>query len=116
MGRKIVTLSNGNVIEYKIVKGTAYHVATPEVVVNLLEHARGNGLIVKIVYGDVKSGKPWGDHPEIGTVGRSMGEIKIPLVVPANDIGGPAILSDSIVDLYFKNEDGKFKKVYTARK
>jgi hypothetical protein len=96
---KTITLPNGNTIEYKIKDGTAYHKETRESVINALEYARKNNKRIRLFYGDVKTGKCWlEEYDTIGYVGRSIGDIKIPLLIKnRNSIGGPGILDDCIV-------------------
>lgn len=58
------TLPNGNVVQYKIRNGTAYHEDTPEEVVRILESARqsGRGILLRFCYGDTKTGRDWGGN------------------------------------------------------
>jgi hypothetical protein len=101
-------LSNGNVIEYQIVNGTAYHKETPAEVVRALEDARKYGTRLLLEYGDTKTGKGWGDvHDVTGTVGRSTGAIKVPLLVHnRRSMGGGAILDHCIVSIQFSRRHG----------
>lgn len=96
-------LDNGNTIDYKIINGTAYHVATPDSVVNLLEQSLKShgGQRIRVFYGDKDTGKDWLDeYDTIGFIGRSTGKIKIPLLVKRNDShGGGAVMDDCIVKI-----------------
>lgn len=52
---------------------------------------------VRIIYGDVASGRPWGDIV-IGYIGKSTGEIPVPLIIyNSRSSGGAAILTESIL-------------------
>jgi hypothetical protein len=108
------TLSNGSTIYYKIFNGTAYHAATKNEVVNILEDARINSRKVRlrIHLGDPITGKPWSDKPENGYIGRSTGRIKIPLLIPRIDsMGGPGLLDDCIIRICEK-KNGTYREVY----
>lgn len=84
---------------YKVVNGTSYHLETPDDVVQVLEDAKKNRTRVRIFYGDTKTGLDWMEENDvIGTIGRSCGTTKIPLLIKnSNSIGGGAILTNCIV-------------------
>jgi hypothetical protein len=86
-------------MEYNIVNGTAYHVDTPKEVVKALENARIGEYRIRIFYGDKKNGRGWNDEQNsIGTVGRSNGKYKIPLLIHSKrSSGGGAILDNCII-------------------
>lgn len=79
--------------------GTSYGNGTPDAVIALLESARASGARLRLFYGDQKTGKSWHEENDvIGTVSRSGGQIKIPLLIPnARSTGGGGILTGSIV-------------------
>ena len=79
--------------------GTTYHDDTPEHVIFVLEWARRTGTRVRLFYGDRKTGRDWGEENSVtGTVGRSTGTVKIPLLISrSNALGGLAILDNCIV-------------------
>lgn len=85
--------------EYQVVNGTFYDSRTPTEVINVLEKARLNRTRLHISLGDVTTGRDWLEEFEcFGFVGRSMGRIKVPLVLPlSRSIGGGAILDHCIV-------------------
>ena len=88
-------------VKYKVVNGTSYNVETNPTVVQLLEQARQSRARVQLYYGDAKTGRDWCEcHDVRGTIGRSMGPIKIPLLVSevTND-GGFGVLDSAIVRL-----------------
>ncbi len=87
--------------KYKIINGTAYHTETSDKVIQALETARQNKQRIKIYFGDAITGKDWNEvHDTTGTIGRSTGEIKIPLLIKtARSAGGAAILDHCIVKI-----------------
>jgi hypothetical protein len=99
--------------EYRIENGTAYHIDTPIRVIEILEKARQNRTRIRIWYG--KNGHCWNDEfGTIGTVGRSTGQYKIPLLIKnRRSIGGAAILDDCIVRIDVNYGRGKIVTVYT---
>jgi hypothetical protein len=82
--------------------GTYYHDTTPRKVIDALEHAMRTRARVRLFYGDAKTGRDWLQEWNVtGRVGRSMGPIKIPLLLSSSrSIGGGAILTDSIVRMF----------------
>jgi hypothetical protein len=93
--------TGGEADKYKVVGGTSYHKETPDEVVRALETARNTGSRVKLYYGDVKTGRDWHEeYDTVGTVGRSTGEIKIPLLIKTGrSLGGGGILDHCIVKI-----------------
>ena len=81
--------------------GTYYREGVPREVVSALEAARTNGSKVRLFIGDTKTGECWHDEFDVyGTIGRSMGPIRIPLLIHTRrSMGGGAILVDCIVRL-----------------
>jgi hypothetical protein len=100
-------LSNGNTIKYKITPdGTAYHQDTPDALVAILERLRENKTRVRIYLGDSKTGQDWEEQFDVfGTIGRSTGRIKIPLMVAnSRSMGGGGLLDDCIVKIEYANK------------
>jgi hypothetical protein len=91
----------GELDKYTEVNGTFYQKGTPQAVINALENARNNKTRVKIFYGDPETGRDWHEeHDTTGTIGRSTGSIKIPLLISTSrSMGGGAILTKNIVKL-----------------
>lgn len=89
-------------IKYKLFNGTSYHKETPQEVINILEWSRETKTRLTLDYGDIKTGKSWGETYDIdGHIGRSMGKIKIPLLIKtARSIGGDGILDHCIIGIY----------------
>ena len=81
--------------------GTAYHIETSQQMIELLERIREEGTRVRFHWGDVKTGKDWGDIYDVsGTIGRSIGNYKIPLLIHnSRSYGGGAILTHCIVKI-----------------
>lgn len=85
--------------EYKIVNGTYYDKDTPDKVIQILERFRGTNQRIRVFYGDTKTGRNYGDEFDtMGYVRRSMGPIKVPILVHnSRSIGGGHMLDSSIV-------------------
>jgi len=94
-----------------VVNGTTYKDDTPTKVIDILEAARLNHvedsygrpvrgrLRLRLHYGDIKTGHPWGDS-ETGQIGRSTGTVKIPLLIKTRrSMGGGGILDNCIVKI-----------------
>lgn len=88
-------------MNYKIVNGTYYNEDTPDKVIAILENSRLTKKRILIVYGDVKKGTVWDrGTPERGHVGRSTGNIKIPLLIrTSRSLGGTALLDNCIIKI-----------------
>lgn len=66
----------------------------------ILEAYRLSGRTLRVFLGDAQTGRDWLDeHDVTGTIGRSMGPIKIPLLVPKGKDGGCGLLTACIVRL-----------------
>lgn len=105
-GRVVSTSSlfadGGTVAEkFKVVDGTSYHADTPDKVINILEESRKNKTRLILDYGDRTTGQSWGERYDIkGHIGRSTGEVKIPLLIyNARSMGGGGVLDNSIVKI-----------------
>jgi len=81
--------------------GVYYHADTPRPVVDALERARSSHATIRLFTGDLATGKEWFDEYDVcGTVGNSMGPIKIPILLTSpRSHGGGAISDNSIVRL-----------------
>ncbi len=78
---------------YKVVNGTSYAEHTPDAVIRALEGAHQSGRRIRIrigfterhedvLSGKAKVGRDWLDEFESeGTVGRSMGPQRVPLLI-----------------------------------
>lgn len=81
------------------VNGTTYDSRTPAAVITALESARANGTRIRLWLGDANTGKAWAEEYDvIGTISRSMGPMKIPLLIHSRrSMGGGGILTACIV-------------------
>ena len=81
--------------------GTAYHEETPDGVWRALEWARQRGYVVRLWLGDRKTGQDWGDENDVvGRISRSMGPVRIPLLIHNNrSTGGTGILDHCILKI-----------------
>lgn len=95
-----VELPNGALIQYRIANGTAYHIDTCSDVVRTIENARLSHRRIRVYYGDVKTGRDWGEiHDVRSYVSRSCGsKVKIPILLyNSRSRGGSAILDQCII-------------------
>jgi hypothetical protein len=90
-----------------IVNGTTYDDKTDPDVVKVLEAARESGTRIRLHYGDRETGRDWLEECEVnGTVGRSGGTVKIPLLIATSrSLGGGGILDRCIVRITSKGRD-----------
>ncbi len=81
--------------------GTYYRDTTPRAVIDGIERAYRTGERIRLWTGDLETGRNWyDDHDVTGTVGRSMGLIRVPLLIASpRSSGGGAIGTTSIVCL-----------------
>lgn len=86
---------------YKIYNGTWYCFDTSDRVIQILDNAMNKHERIRVFYGDNETGCDWCEFFDtIGYVGRSYGNVKIPLLIKNNrSIGGLGILDGSIVKI-----------------
>jgi len=104
---KTETINGGT---YKVSEsGTYYHIETKDAVINALEKARANRTRVRLFWGDVETGKCWNDIYDItGTIGRSTGTVKIPLLIHnSRSMGGGGILTHCILKIKETGKNGR---------
>jgi hypothetical protein len=84
---------------YQTINGTFYDVRTPAEVIRVLESARQSQIRLHVSLGDVETGRDWlEEFDSHGYVGRSMGPIKVPLLIAnSRSLGGGAMLDHCIV-------------------
>ena len=101
-------------VEYTKVNGTSYNIETNEEVIKVLEQCRKDKTRIVLDYGDPKTGESWGETFDIiGYVGRSMGSVKVPLLLYNNrSVGGGEILTHRIIGI--KTSNGK-KELYKLK-
>lgn len=87
--------------EYKVVNGTYYDPRTPEEVVRVLERARLNNTRIRIYLSDTETGRSWLEEYDVeGYVGRSMGPVRIPILLHnSRSTGGGGILTHCVVKI-----------------
>lgn len=93
---------------YKVIEGTSFHKNTPLSVCNILNSIMHNwNQKIRIFYGDTKTGLDWNEsYDTFGFIGRSSGEVKIPLIIYSKrSFGGPGILDDCIVRITIDKKD-----------
>ena len=85
-----------------VINGTTYK-APPELAL-VIERCRNSGKRFQFHLGDSETGRAWGDV-DIGRLGRSMGPIKIPIVLSnSRSIAGPGLLDYCVVKIEFANK------------
>ena len=79
-------------------RNTWYDARTPAGVQVALEAAIRSKDRLRIFNGDSVTGRDWmEEYDTIGRIGRSCGAMKVPLLVPKGEDGGPALLTHCIV-------------------
>lgn len=94
--------------DYKVVDGTSFHKDTPMQVCRILNNAINNrSQKIRIFYGDKETGIDWNEsYDTFGFIGRSIGPIKIPLMIHSKrSLGGSGILDDNIVRITIDKKD-----------
>jgi len=88
-------------IDHPASKATTFDPHTPDRVKSILEDARLKHFRLRIYIGDSETGLDWNEvHDVLGYIGRSMGPIRVPLLLRTRaSSGGPAILTACIVKL-----------------
>ena len=84
---------------YKVVNGTSYSENTPDEVIRVLENCRANNTRVHLTLGHTDTGRAWLEENDVdGTIGRSCGSVKVPILLHNRRcIGGGSILDSCIV-------------------
>lgn len=95
------------VVKKKIVDNVEFDANTPDRVVSILLNYMHSGQRLRIFYGDAKTGKDWCEEwGTMGYIGRSTGQVKIPLLVNnTKSYGGSAILTGCIVRITLDKRD-----------
>lgn len=94
-----VTDSSGRTYLLSAKTGICYHVDTPPAVIEQLDRAYQSGARVRLFYGDAATGEDWlSEYDVTGTLGRSTGQFKIPLIIAnSRSHGGPGLIEHCIV-------------------
>jgi hypothetical protein len=85
----------------KMCDGITYHKKTSDEMVWILQTLRVNQTRVRFHWGDTETGKDWGDVNYVtGTIGNSMGPVKIPILIYSRrSTGGGGLLTHCIVKI-----------------
>ncbi len=95
---------------------TWYDPGTHARVIALLDKLRKTMKVIRIYQGDPETGKLWlEENDTIGRVGRSTGIKKVPLLVPEGESGGGAILSRHILRIDVRDDNNRFKELWSAK-
>lgn len=107
---RVINLDNGNSFEYVNCNGTwfkygqniqneGWKYKENETLWCILSSLVHSGKRVRIWYGDKETGRSWNEEYEVtGTIGRSTGNIKIPIIIhTSRSYGGPSLLDDCII-------------------
>lgn len=96
----------------KVVNGTSYKDNTPDKVIDWLELLRTNHIRARLFYG--KDGKCWNEEFDtIGTISRSTGTVKIPLLIKnSRSLGGTGIIDNCIVRIDMKDTNNVITTIY----
>lgn len=107
---KVINLDNGNSFEYVNVNGTwfkygqniqneGWKYKENEKLWQVLSSLIHFGRRVRIWYGDVETGRSWNEEYDVtGTIDRSTGDIKTPILIyNSRSYGGYSLLDDCII-------------------
>lgn len=91
----------------QVVNGTSYHAETPPEVVRAIENLRQTGKRARLHYGNTETGLTWLDEWDMsGTIGRSIGPEKTPLLIARRDsLGGGGLLDHCIIRITVSGRD-----------
>ena len=81
--------------------GTSFVMGTDNKVMNIIQRAIYNRSRIRVFYGDKETGKDWLEaYDTIGRVGRSMGRIRVPILVKnKRSLVGAEIPTECIVKI-----------------
>lgn len=94
--------------KYQEHNGTSYHIGTPIEIVRILERCRQSGDRIRLHYGNTSTGQDWGEtHNVTGTIHRSMGPVRIPILLRNNrSVSGGVILDQYIIRIRSSRKEG----------
>ena len=89
--------------------GTFFHKDTPQRVKDLLDIHKCTQTRLFLDLGNDTTGQSWGECYDIqGTIGRSMGPVKVPILLAnSRSSGGGAICDECIVRIKYTGKHGK---------
>ena len=104
---KKIKLSDGKT--YKVTENENHYPTTiPDEVISIIENLIHTGIKVKLIYGDVKTGRSWNEeHDNTGTLGRTTGKHCPILLTNYNSTGGGITLTDSILQIRYAGKNGR---------
>lgn len=77
---------------------TWHHPDALPAVCKVIDRCLNNGTRVRLFYGDTETGRDWGEENDVlGTIGRTTGPLKTPILVPKGEYSGTVINESSIV-------------------
>lgn len=76
-----------------LTRTTYFDPGTDAQAAKVLESCRTRERKVRLILGDTHSGEPWlEEHDVVGRIGRSLGPLRVPLLIEPGEHGGAAIL------------------------
>ena len=76
-----------------LTRTTYFDPGTDAKAAKVLESCRTGERKVRLILGDTRTGEPWlEEHDVVGRIGRSIGTLKVPLLIEPGEHGGCAIL------------------------
>ena len=73
--------------------------ALPEVS-KIIDRCIKNGTRVRLFYGDTNTGREWGEENDVlGTIGRTTGPLKSPIMIPKGECSGTTILEHCLLKI-----------------
>lgn len=87
---------------YKVANnGTYYNKDTKNAVIEVLENCQRRNIRIQVFYGDALTGRDWNEqYDTIGYISRSMGPVKIPLMLRTkHSLGGGGLLDNCILKI-----------------
>lgn len=82
--------------KYQVINGVSYKKEAHGEVIKVLEEARASGTRLSIVYGDCKTGKPWGKEI-YGYIGKGTTTDHLPVLLASKRSGGGACIMDASI-------------------
>lgn len=100
-----IYIANG--VRYKKVRNLFFHYDVPEKLCDIINRLYLSGERIIIEYGDTRNHREWTESlRERGSIGRSTGEIKVPLLIATKRSKGGNAISDLDI-MYIKNAKTK---------
>ena len=102
IGRDSMKGGNHNTIHFvRLETETCYHAETPEEVREAIERLVHLDRRVRLFWGYRKTGKCWNEENDVcGTISRSTGSIKVPILINnSRSMGGGALLDHCILKI-----------------